>query len=382
VRDRVEAFLAAQVPEGRGWTELLFLGQEPPGTLEIRVAGEDLTALQEAGRRVENLFAAIPGTRNIRNDWGNPVLTLDVLIDQERSRRAKLAPDAIARALEANLDGVRVTDYREGDRIIPVMLRARPEDRASLDDVAAITIPSDDGTPVPLLQVAELAGELTPYSIRRRDLERTLTVSGVHPALGAGELLARLAPQLEALELPAGFHWSAGGEVEAAAQANAALLRYMPECFVAIVVLLVWQFGSFRRVAIILLTIPLLLIGASAGLVLLSATLDFNALLGLLALAGIIVNNAIVLIERIEEERRSGAGVLAALRAAGRARLRPIVMTSLTTIVGLVPLCLLGGELWFAMTIALMFGLGIGTVLTLGVVPVLYAALFRESGLA
>jgi multidrug efflux pump subunit AcrB len=165
--------------------------------------------------------------------------------------------------------------------------------------------------------------------------------------------------------------------VEASARANAALFRYMPQCLVAIIVLLVWQFGSFRRTAIIVLTIPLIQIGASLGLNLLSATLDFNALLGLFALAGIIVNNAIVLIERIDEERQAGLGIDAALRAAGRARLRPILMTTLTTIVGLVPLCLLGGELWFAMTVVMMFGLGIGTLLTLGVVPVLYAVMFR-----
>lgn len=379
VRTRLGGFLAAQVPEGRGWTELLFLGQEPPGTLEIRLAGDDLQVLHRTALRIEDLFVAIPGTRNVRDDWGNPVLQLDVLIDQERSRRASLAPDAIARALETSLDGVRITDYREGDRIIPVMLRARQQDRANLDDVAAVTVVSDDGTPVPLVQVAELAGELTPYSIRRRDLERTITVSGANSSLSAGELLARLAPRLDALDLPAGFHWSAGGEVEASARANAALLRFMPECFLAILVLLVWQFDSFRRVAIILLTIPLLLIGATAGLMLFSATLDFNGLLGMLALAGIIVNNAIVLIERIDEERRAGARTAVALCAAGRERLRPILMTSLTTIVGLVPLCLLGGELWFSMTIVLMFGLGVGTLLTLGVVPALYAAMFREA---
>jgi multidrug efflux pump subunit AcrB len=377
VRARFEEFLAAQLPEGRGWTELLFLGQEPPGTLEIRLSGDSLDRLYQEGRRIEALFASIPGTRDVRNDWANPVLQLDLLIDQERSRRARLSPTSIARALEASFDGVQITEYREGDRSIPVLLRARAEDRATLDDLNEVTVVADDGTAVPLLQVASLAGELTPFVIRRVDLERTLTVSGVSPQLSAAALLAALTPKLEAMVLPPGFHWVAGGEVEASARANAALFRYMPQCLVAIIVLLVWQFGSFRRTAIIVLTIPLIQIGASLGLNLLSATLDFNALLGLFALAGIIVNNAIVLIERIDEERQAGLAIDAALRAAGRARLRPILMTTLTTIVGLVPLCLLGGELWFAMTVVMMFGLGIGTLLTLGVVPVLYAVMFR-----
>jgi multidrug efflux pump subunit AcrB len=307
------------------------------------------------------------------------VLQLDVLIDQDRSRRAGLSPTAVARALETNFDGVMVTDYREGDRIIPVLMRARAGERATLDDLADITIVTDDGKPVPLLQVASLAGELSPYIIHRYTLERTIAVSGINPGRTAAELLHRLRPGLDALDVPAGYHWAPGGEVEAGAKANAALFLYMPHCLVAIVVLLIWQFRSFRRTAIIVLTIPLIMIGASLGLNLLGGKLDFNAILGLFSLAGIIVNNAIVLIDRIDEERRGGADIHEALIGAAKARLRPIVMTSLTTILGLVPLCLLGGERWFGMTVVMMFGLGIGTVLTLGVVPVLYAMMFRDT---
>lgn len=375
-RRRIEDFIAAQMPEARGWTELLFLGQEPPGTLEIRLSGDSIEALYQAGRRIEGLFAAIPGTRDIRTDWANPVLQLDVLIDQDRSRRAGLSPAAVAKALETNFDGLFVTDYREGDRVIPVKLRARAGERGSLDDLSDITIVSADGKPVPLLQVASLAGELSPNVIHRTNLERTITVSGVNPGMTASALLARLRSQLDALGLPAGYRWEVGGEVEAGAKANAALFLYMPHCLAAIVVLLIWQFASFRRTAIIVLTIPLVMIGASLGLNLLGAKLDFNAMLGLFSLAGIIVNNAIVLIDRIDEERADGRDVQSALLAAAKARLRPIVMTSLTTILGLVPLFLLGGELWFGMTVVMMFGLAVGTVLTLAVVPVLYARLF------
>lgn len=378
VRSRVEDFLAEQMPEGRGWTELLFLGSEPPGTLEIRLAGTSVDGLFEAGRKIEAIFASVPGTREIRNDWANPVLQIDLLIDQDRSRRAGVSPQTIARTLEASFDGIRITDYRDGDRVIPVMLRARMEDRATLDDLAGVTFTSADGQPVPLLQIADLAGELAPYTIRRVDLERTVTVSGLNPRFGAAELLAEIEPKLARIDLAPGFHWSVGGEVEASKEANAALFLYMPQCLVAIVVLLVWQFGSFRRTAIILLTIPLVLLGASLGLNLTAAKLDFNALLGLFALAGIIVNNAIVLIERIDEERREGLDLDEALVAAGRARLRPIVMTTLTTVVGLLPLCFLGGELWFAMTIVMMFGLSLGTIATLGAVPALYAVFFRS----
>lgn len=375
-RARIEEFLAAQIPEGRGWTELLFLGQEPPGTLEIRLSGLDIDTLYQRGKHIEDLLASVPGTKDLRTDWANPVLQIDVLIDQERTRRAGLSPAATARALEANFDGTQVTDYREGDRIIPIVLRAREADRSTLDDLADVTIANDQGQPIPLLQVATLAGELKPYIIHRYNLDRTITISGINPDLTAQQLLDRVKPLLNSLDLPGGYRWAAGGEVEASQKANGALFLYMPHCLVAIVVLLIWQFNSFRRTAIIILTIPLVVIGASLGLNLSGAKLDFNAMLGLLALAGIIVNNAIVLIERIDEERLTTTNLGSAVTIAAQARFRPIVMTTLTTIVGLVPLYLLGGELWRGMTVVMMFGLGIGTILTLVVVPILYLMLF------
>jgi multidrug efflux pump subunit AcrB len=376
VRERFEAFVAADLPEARGWTERLFLGKEPPGTLEIRLSGPAIDTLYATGRRIEALMAAIPGTRDIRTDWANPVLQIDALIDLERSRRAGVSPMDVARALEANFDGATVTEYREGDRIIPVLLRARGADRATLDDLTEVTVTSEEGRTVPLLQIASLAGELKPFIIQRDNLERTITVYGINPALTARQLLERVAPELDRLGLPPDYRWTVGGEVEASERANEALFLYMPHCLVAIVLLLVWQFNSFRRTAVIVLTIPLIVIGASLGLNLTGAKLDFNALLGLLSLAGIIVNNAIVLIERIDEEREGGRDLAEALVVASRARFRPILMTTLTTVAGLMPLYLLGGELWRGMTVVMMFGLGIGTILTLGVVPVLYALFF------
>ncbi len=377
-RASLENYMAAQLPEARGWTELLFLGQEPPGTLEIRLSGFDIDTIYQTGKRIEDIIASVPGTKSLRTDWANPVLQIDVQIDQERTRRAGLSPAAVARTLDANFDGTQVTDYREGDRVIPIVMRARQADRATLDDLADVTISNEAGQAVPLLQIASFAGELKPYVVRRYSLDRTVTISGINPDLTAKQLLERVRPLLNDLGLPPGYRWTAGGEVEASQKANSALFLYMPHCLVAIVVLLIWQFDSFRRTAIIVLTIPLILIGASLGLNLTGAKLDFNALMGLLALAGIIVNNAIVLIERIDEERSTGRALESAVVAAAQARLRPIIMTTLTTIVGLVPLYLLGGELWRGMTVVMMFGLGVGTALTLGLVPLLYLLFFRD----
>ncbi len=220
-RERLEDFMAAQMPEARGWTELLFLGQEPPGTLEIRLSGLDIDPLYKAGKQIEELIATVPGTKDLRTDWANPVLQIDVLIDQERTRRAGLSPAATARALESNFDGVQVTEYRESDRIIPIVLRAQEADRATLDDLADVTIATEDGKSVPLLQVANLAGELKPYVIHRYNLERTITISGLNPDLTAKQLLDRVQPLLNGPRSPRGYQWTVGGEVEASQKQTA-----------------------------------------------------------------------------------------------------------------------------------------------------------------
>ncbi|MDT8343700.1 MAG: efflux RND transporter permease subunit [Thermohalobaculum sp.] len=185
VRARAEAWMAAQLSAARGWTEWLFLGSDPPGTVQIRIKGDDIDALLQAGRAVEAAFAAIEGTREIRSDWASPVLQLNVLIDQARARRGELAPSAVARMLQTKFDGTQVTDHREGDLSIPVVLRARPEDRASIDDLAGATVLSASGVVVPLLQVADLGGELQPWVARRHQQERALTISAVNPGLTA-----------------------------------------------------------------------------------------------------------------------------------------------------------------------------------------------------
>ena len=378
LRARVENFIAEQLPEANGWTDLLFLGSEPPGTLQIRLKGGDIEALHRLGREVAQALRAIPGTRDIRTDWANPVLNLNVQIDQERARHAGVAPTQVAQTLEATFEGADITGLREGDKTIPVTLRARLADRDAIDKLWDVTVMSESGAAVPLVQLSTLAGELQPSVIRRHDQERAITVSGINPGMTAQALLDAMRVKLDALDLPPGYGWMPDGEVRASADANGALFQFMPQCLAGIVLILIWQFNSLRRTAIILLTIPLIMIGTSLGLNLLRGTLDFNAMLGLFSLAGIIINNGIVLIDKIDEERRARGDIVEAIVAAATTRLRPIVMTTLTTILGLVPLHLFGGELWYAMTIVMMFGLGVGTVLTLGVVPAFYAVLFRD----
>ncbi|MEE4384709.1 MAG: efflux RND transporter permease subunit [Pseudomonadales bacterium] len=378
--ERVDGWMRAELPEATGRTEELFLGPAPLGTVELRIHGPELDELQRLAEELQSVFRSVPGTMGVRSDWENPVLKVRSIVDQERARRAGVTSEEIARALSMQVDGLRVTDYREGDKVVPVVLRAEAQDRESLDRLRTLEVfSSSRGVGVPLLQVADFEGVVEPSQIRRVDQERAVTVAGKHFAFSAKDLYARMEPVLDRLALPEGYRIETEGEIKASQEANGALFLYAPHCLAGIVALLVLQFGSFRKPAIVGLTIPLILIGAVLGLLLFRAWFDFVAMLGLFSLAGIIINNGIVLIDRIDQERERGLAVDTAITEAAVARMRPIVMTTLTTILGLVPLALLGGEFWFGMAIVIMSGLAVGTVLTLGVVPVLYSLLFRRN---
>ena len=381
VMARTERFFVEDIPEGSGRTDILFLGTAPLGTVQLQVSGPGIDTLRRLAGQVVDAFDRVPGTGSPRNDWENSVLKLGVEIDQERARRAGVNSEEIARTLSAYFDGSQVTTFREGELSIPVSLRAQSGDRSTLDGVRTVTIASTtSGAPVPLLQVADFRGYVEPSRIRRLDQRRTMTISAKHPDMTAVELLAAMQADLDAIELPEGYDLEVAGEITESAESNQGLFRYAPHALFGILLLLVMQFNSFRRPAIILMTIPLVLIGANYGLLAFNGYFDFTAMLGLFSLAGIIINNGIVLIDRIDEARGLGMGVRDAIIDAGLARARPIVMTTTTTIVGLVPLALFGGEFWYGMAIVIMCGIGVGTVLTLGFVPVMYSLFFNLRG--
>jgi len=375
---RTEEFIIRELPEARGRAEILFLGPAALGTVELRVSGPDIDTLRRLAARIADVFHAVPDTRAIRNDWENAVLKMLVEIDQERARRAGVTSEDVALSLSALFDGVTLTHYRERDRVIPIVLRARGEERDSLDRLRSVEVYSFGlRTPVPLLQIADFDATVQPSEIRRFNQRRAIVVAGKRLDWTAVELYSAMQAGLAEIELPRGYEIEIEGEIKGAQESNAKLLGYAPHALMGILLLLVLQFDSFRRPAIILLTIPLVFIGAAVGLWVFRAYFDFTAMLGLFSLAGIIINNGIVLIDRIDHGIEEGLAVDRAIVAAALARARPIVMTTITTVAGLVPLAVFGGEFWFGMAIVIMCGLALGTLLTLGVIPVLYSLMFR-----
>ncbi|MDJ0865436.1 MAG: efflux RND transporter permease subunit [Myxococcota bacterium] len=378
VMQRARRELAAHFPEVRARVNKLGTGPSEPGLVELRVGGRDRERLMAIANEVRAAFLRIPHALDVRDDWGNRTRKIVVDVEQARARRTSITSADIAESLSGAFDGRPVSDFSEGDETIPIVVRPQPSDLGELDRIHTLPIFDDTNLhAVPLAQIADFDLAFEYGNIERRDLERTVTVAGRHAVWTAAEFAAAIQDELADLELPPGYQLDQGGELESSREANSALFASLPLCFGAIVLLLVWQFDSVRRPLIIFLTIPLTLIGATLGLLATRAPFGFMETLGMLSLAGIVINNAIVLIDRIDLEIAAGKAPYQAILSSCMRRLRPIVMTTLTTIVGLLPLMLFGGELWFGMAVVIAAGLAGGTLLTLGVVPVLYALFFR-----
>jgi multidrug efflux pump subunit AcrB len=375
---RTRSHLLDEFPELTGEVKKFWLGGTETGLVELRVVGQNADVMKNIAERVKAILRSSLGTVDVKDDWENRTLKMVINVDQTRASRVGITSADIAVSLNAALSGTQISTLRESDQAIPIVLKGAPDEQLTIDRLRSLTVFSADGKrAVPLLEVAEFAGIPEDAVIIRRNQARTITVSGKSTEMSSGQLLRSIRPKLAEIPLPEGYRINVGGEQEASGNAQGALLKFMPVCFGAMMLLMVWQFGSFRKVLVIALTIPLCLIGAVSGLLISQATFGFMAIMGLLSLAGIIINNAILLLDRIHEELISGKTQYDAIISAAQKRLRPIVMTKLTCILGLVPMMIFGGELWYGMTVVIMGGLALGTLLTLGVIPVLYSLLFR-----
>ncbi len=368
-------------PEALGEVKKMWMGASETGLYEVRLSGTDEGVLLEAAESLLAPLRLMPGILSAKQDWENPVLKLKVVIDQARARTAGLTSETVANALQAFFSGTAVTSFRQRELSIPVVVRAVATERGTLSALQAQQIYSASlDSWIPLTQIADIRGEWQPGRIKRRDQVRTVTISAKHAFLGAPEIHERLQSALDALALPAGHRFEIGGEIEKQAEANGRLFEKLPIALLAIVLLLIWQFNSIRRAGIILATIPLVLIGAALGLLVMQAPFGFMVILGFFSLAGIIINNGIVLIDRIVENEAAGSARRQAVIDASLARLRPILATTLTTVLGLLPLIISNDPLFYGMASAMAFGLAVGTLLTLFVVPVLYTTLFSMGG--
>jgi multidrug efflux pump len=382
--ERLRAFCREELPAVKATIKPRQSGPPVKYPVMIRLSGKETGKLFEIVEKVKAKLRELPKTTNVSDDWGIRAKKIVVRVDQARARRAGLTSQDVAVSLQTMFSGLRVTEYREGNTIIPVAMRSVAADRQDLAKLETLSVYSQaTGRPVPLKQVADVELVWEPSKRIRYNRYQTVTV---HAELQAGGLAsavnAALLPWLETAKRgwPLGYRFDIAGEAESAEKGNKSIGEQMPIAAFLIIFLLVAQFNSIRRPLIILCTLPLGLVGVALGLLATNLYFGFMTLLGVISLFGIVINNAIVLIDRIGIEiNDNGREPAQAIIAAGQQRLRPILLTTFTTVAGLFPLWLGGSPMWWPMAVAIIFGLSFATVLTLGVVPALYALFFRVS---
>lgn len=373
---RVRDHVLSAHPDVRAEPKRFSLGATESGVAVYRVVGHDEAILRDTAWKLEAMLRSVPGTRDIKNDWGPRIPRLVVDVDPVRASAAGVTTQDVSQALQVRFGGAAVTQVHDNSTVVPVMLGNGLDQRGQAGRIADVSVFSSNGARIPLAGIADIRTDSEPSVVSRRNLERAITVTGTNDTLTAGEMIETLSSAVEAIELPPGYRIELGGEIEDSAEANDALLGFLPHAVVAILLIFIWQFNSFRKVFIVVGSIPFVMIGAALALLVTMQPFGFMPTFGLLALAGIIVNNAVLLLEKIEEEIASGVDRKQAVINAAVMRLRPIVMTKLTCILGLIPLMLFAGSLWTGLAITMIGGLALGTLVTLGLIPVLYELLF------
>jgi multidrug efflux pump len=374
---RLEAALADQFPEVVSRVSPLELGPPVGWPLQYRVTGPDLDEVRRIAKDVAGVMASDPRARHFNYDWMEPARQLRVHVDQDEARRRGINSRTLAGLLTATVTGSTVTQLRDDIYLVNVVARAADEQRVSLSTVTSLQVPTPGGRMVPLSQFATFTEEQESPLVWRRNRVPTLTVlADVIPGVLPDEVVGALAPKIEAFSatLPKGYAVETGGLYEESATSQASVFAVVPVMILLMLSIMMVLLVSFRRVAMVFCVLPLGLIGVVAALLLFNRPLGFVAILGILALIGMIAKNAVILLVQIETDRAEGKGVRDAVIAAASSRMRPLFLTAISTVLGLIPIA--PTVFWGPMAFAIMGGLMVATMLTLVFVPVVYVTVF------
>ncbi len=350
--------------------------------IEIKVSGPDPDELSKLSEQIKGKLASVQGTKNIKDDWGPKSKKFLIQIDQNRALAAGVTSQDVATSLQTVLDGFQTGEYREADKSIPIIMRGSTSQQQSLGSLETLNVfAQNSGKSVPLLQVASVIPQWQYSKIKRLNLNRTINISSKLNANGnASAIMKQVTPWLDKQVLiwKPGYTYELGGDAKSSGDSMGSVFKFLPISGFIIVLLLIIQFNSFRKMGMVILTIPLGIIGVVIGLLTFNEPFGFMPFLGVISLAGIVINNAIVLIDRIEIEidqlkrPEKDAVITACLQ-----RFRPILLATFTTVFGLIPLYLSGGEMWEGMAVSIMVGLLFGTIITLLFIPALYSVLYN-----
>jgi len=346
--------------------------------IQFRVSGEHIDRVRALARRVEARVRENPHVANVNLDWDEPSKVVRLAIDQERARALGISSQQLALFLQAQLSGLHVGTYREDNELVEILLRGSDDQRTRLGMLESLAVPMASGESVPLSQVATLEYGFEDGIIWHRDRLPTMTVrADIRDGLQPATVAAQIAPTLDGIraDLPQGYLLEAGGSVEDAARGQDSIKAGLPLFLVVVVTLLMLQLRSLSRTMLVLLTAPLGLVGVTLFLLVFRVPFGFVAMLGTIALAGMIMRNSVILVDQIEQDIAAGHDRWTAVVDATVRRFRPIVLTALAAILAMIPLS--RSAFFGPMAVSIMGGLTVATVLTLLFLPALYAAWFR-----
>ena len=382
LRVRLPALLAREFPEIRGRVKLLPNGPPVPYPVQFRVVGLDPLALRERADEVKAVMRQSPNTRGVNDNWNESIKVLRLEVDQSKARALGVTSQSIAQASKTILAGATVGQYREGDKLIDIVLRQPLDERNAITDIGNAYLPTASGKSIPLTQIAKPAFTWEPGVMWRENRDYAITVqSDIVEGLQGATVAAELLPQLKALEakwVAAGqgsYRIEVAGAVEESSKGSASIAAGIPIMLFITFTLLMLQLHSFSRAVLVFLTGPLGIAGVAAALLLLNRPFGFVALLGVIALMGMIQRNSVILIDQIEQDRARGVPAWDAIVESAVGRLRPIVLTAAAAVLAMIPLS--RSVFWGPMAVAIMGGLIVATALTLLALPAMYAAWFR-----
>jgi multidrug efflux pump subunit AcrB len=382
LRVRLPALLATEFPEVRGRVKLLPNGPPVPYPVQFRVVGSDPVALRLRADEVKAAMRQSPNTRGVNDNWNESVKVLRLEVDQVKARSLGVTSQSIAQASKVILNGSTVGQFREGDKLIDIVLRQPLDERSAITDLANAYLPTSTGRSIPLLQIAKPVFDWEPGVMWRENRDYAITVqSDITEGLQGATVTAELLPPLRALEAQwaakglGGYSIQVAGAVEESSKGSASIAAGIPIMLFLTFTLLMLQLQSFSRAMLVFLTGPLGIAGVAGALILLGRPFGFVALLGVIALMGMIQRNSVILIDQIEQERARGMPTWDAIVESAVGRLRPIVLTAAAAVLAMIPLS--RSVFWGPMAVAIMGGLIVATVLTLLALPAMYAAWFR-----
>ncbi len=346
--------------------------------VQYRVSGENIATLRAAASQIATVMRQNPELSNINTDWSELSKTVEIEIDQDKARLLGVSSQDIAALLNMSLNGYTVTSYREGEKSIDVVLRGDREERRHLSSLDDLSVPTRAGKSVPLSQIGRLKHRFEPGLIWRRDRLPTITVRGnLYGKIQPATVVDRIKPAIDAIQasLPDGYRIATGGSVEESSKGSGSVMAGIPLFVLAVITILMIQLQSVSRVVMVLLTAPLGIIGIALFLLVFRQPFGFMALLGTIALFGMIMRNSVILVDQIEQDMAAGKPRHAAIIESTVRRFRPIVLTAAAAVLAMIPLS--RNDFFGPMAVAIMGGLIVATALTLLFLPALYAAWYK-----